>query len=117
MRLVVTIFWILLAFFVLWIFSLNVGQAVQIDLFFTEFEQVNLITVTFVLLFIGFAFGILFFLIQLAKSKKEHFQLKKQINTLLVELSDLKGKSNDIKAIESSEENDDNTSDNPITEK
>ncbi len=114
MRLVITIFWIILAFFVLWVFSLNVGQTVQIDLFFTKFEQVNLITVTFALLFIGFAFGILFFLIQLAKSKKEHFQLKKQINALLAELSELKSKSNDIKSIESS---DDNTSDNPITEK
>ncbi len=92
MRLVLTIFWIILAFFLLWIFSLNVAQTVDVDLFFTKFDQVNLITVTFSSVFMGFAFGIIFFLIQLAKSKKDSFQLKKQIKTLQNELSELQGR-------------------------
>jgi len=87
MRLVLTIFWIILAFFILWIFSLNVGQTVDVNFFFTEFKTVNLVTVTFSSLFIGFTFGIIFFLIQFAKSKKEVFQLKKQIKILQAELS------------------------------
>ena len=77
MRLVLTIFWTILAFFILWIFSLNVGQIVDVDLFFKKFESVNLITVTFSSVFIGFTFGIIFFLIQFAKSKKESFRMKK----------------------------------------
>jgi uncharacterized membrane protein YciS (DUF1049 family) len=87
MRLILTIFWIILAFFILWIFSLNVGQTVNIDLFFTKFETVNLVTVTFIAIFIGFLFGLIFFLVQFAKSKKENFHLKKQIKALQVELS------------------------------
>jgi glucan phosphoethanolaminetransferase (alkaline phosphatase superfamily) len=86
MRLVLTIFWIILGFLILGIFSLNIDQIVHINLFFIEYEQVNLLTVIFLCLFIGFVFGIVFFLIQMAKAKKEKFQLKKQISFLQDEL-------------------------------
>ncbi|KAA3617378.1 MAG: LapA family protein [Calditrichaeota bacterium] len=89
MRLVLTIFWIILAFFILWIFTLNINQTVDINLLFAEFEKVNLVTVIFSSIFLGFVFGIIFFLIQFAKSKKENFQMKRQINALQTELGNL----------------------------
>ncbi len=111
MRLVLTIFWIILAFFILWIFSLNVGQIVDIDLFFTKFETVNLVTVIFSSVFIGFGFGIIFFLIQLKKKKKENFQMKRQLKAFETELSNLKGQQKDIQITGSSQ------MDKPIEEK
>lgn len=73
------IFWILLGFFVLYIFSLNVTQVVNVDLFFVSFEQTNLVFVMFVTLFIGFVLGALTIFV---KFKKENLALKKHIKTL-----------------------------------
>jgi len=59
MRIFFTIFWIVLVFIVLGIFTINVGQPVKIDLFFAEYEQVDIATVAFSTLLIGFIFGAL----------------------------------------------------------
>ena len=100
MRIALTIFWIIVAFFILWIFTINVGQIVDVDLFFTKYEQVSLIIVTFSSLFIGFSFGLIFFLFQFAKSKKENFQMRKQIKLLETELSKLNSQSPDTREVE-----------------
>lgn len=86
MRLFFTIFWIILVFLILGLFSLNVGQHVQIDLFFSEYKDVDLITVAFSTLFIGFVFGALLLSYYLIRLKKEQNLLKKQINFLQSEI-------------------------------
>jgi len=92
MRIALTIFWIIIGFLVLGIFSLNIDQLVDINLFFAKYEKVNLLTVTFSSLFVGFVLGIIFFLIQIAKAKKVEFQLKKQIRFLQDEINKLNSK-------------------------
>ena len=86
MRLFFTIFWIILVFVILGIFSINVGQPVQVDLFVAEYEQVDIITVAFLTLFIGFVFGVLLLSFYLIKQKKVQLLLKKQIKFLQSEI-------------------------------
>ena len=86
MRLFFTIFWIVLVFIVLGIFSINVGQPVKIDLFFAEYEQVDIATVAFSTLLIGFVFGALLISFYLIREKKIQSLLKKQIKFLQTEI-------------------------------
>ena len=86
MRLFFTIFWIVLVFIVLGIFSINVGQPVKIDLFFSEYEQVDIATVAFATLLIGFIFGALLISFYLVREKKVQNLLKKQIKFLQAEI-------------------------------
>ena len=84
-----TVLGILLSFFILWIFSLNVGQTVDIDIAFHSYKGVNLITITYLSFFAGFVLGLLVLLIKYLGFKKEKFQLKKEVKTLKKELGEL----------------------------
>ena len=75
------IFWILLGFIVLYIFSLNITP-VDVDLYFVKFEQTSLVFVMLSSVFIGFIFGVTAVFV---KFKKENIALKKHIKTLLPE--------------------------------
>ena len=79
MRQFLFIFWILIGFFVLYLFSLNVTQVVDVDLFFFEFKESNLVFVIFMTLFIGFLFGATTIFVRF---KKENIMLKKQLKAL-----------------------------------
>ena len=92
MRIFLTFFWVILGFLILYIFSQNVGQTVAVDLLFVSYDQVNLITVTFVCLFLGFILGAVFLLLQIFKSRKEKNVLKRQIRLLQEEVDRLKEK-------------------------
>lgn len=87
MRIALTFFWVILGFLILYIFSQNVDQTVSVDLLFVKYEQVNLITVTFVSLLLGFILGAVFLMLQVIRSRKEKNLLKKQIRALQTELS------------------------------
>ena len=86
MRLFFTIFWIVLVFILLGVFVNNVGQPVKIDLFFTEYEQVDIATVAFSTLLIGFVSGALLISFYLIREKKVQSQLKKQVKFLQNEI-------------------------------
>lgn len=81
MRQFLFIFWILLGFSVLYIFSLNITP-VDVDLYFVKFEQTSLVFVMLSSVFIGFLFGVAAVFV---KFKKENLTLKKQIKALLPE--------------------------------
>lgn len=86
MRIFFTIFWIVLVFVVLGLFLINVGQPVKIDLFIAEYEQVDIATVAFTTLLIGFIFGALLISFYLIREKKVQSLLKKQIKFLQAEI-------------------------------
>ncbi|MCB0280987.1 MAG: LapA family protein [Calditrichae bacterium] len=88
MRIVLTFFWVLLGFLILYIFSQNVGQTVSVDLLFVQYEQVNLITVTFICLLLGFILGSVFFTIHIIRSKKEKNHLLRQVKSLTNKLAE-----------------------------
>jgi len=90
MKLILTLFWIALGFIVLGMFSLNVDQKINLDLFFVKYDEISLVIVTFSSLLIGFSLGLIFFLIWFFKSKKEKFHLKKVIKNLQNEINTLK---------------------------
>ncbi|HHM01421.1 MAG TPA: DUF1049 domain-containing protein, partial [Caldithrix abyssi] len=71
MKIAVTLFWIIIVALLLGLFSLNVGQTVNIDLLFTELEKVNLVAVIYVSVLAGFLLGLTFWLVRLIKGKKE----------------------------------------------
>jgi len=91
MRLFFTIFWIVLVFILLGVFVNNVGQPVKIDLFFTEYEQVDIATVAFSTLLIGFVSGALLISFYLIREKKVQSQLKKQVKFLQNEIKKAEG--------------------------
>ena len=86
MRIAIIIFWILIGFIVLGIFSLNAAQSVNVDLFFYSFQNVDVITVMFSSMFFGFLLGLLVLTFQLLKFKKEQLQLRKIVKTLQGEI-------------------------------
>ncbi len=90
MRIVLTIFWVVIVFIILWIFSLNLGQFITIDLVFVQYEQVNILTIALILLLTGIFTGSSFFIFQLFKLKRENRHLKKHQKTLMNELNELK---------------------------
>ncbi len=100
-----TVLGILLSFFILWIFSLNVGQTVDIDIAFHSYKGVNLITITYLSFFAGFVLGLLVLLIKYLGFKKEKFQLKKEVKTLKKEIGELQSiAQKDVPGLASDEE-------------
>ncbi len=87
MKIAVTLFWIIVVALLLGLFSLNVGQTVNIDLLFTDLEQVNLVTVIYVSVLAGFLLGLTFWLVRLIKGKKEESRLRKTIRQLNDEIA------------------------------
>lgn len=105
MRIVLTLFWVLLGFLILYIFSQNVGQMVSVDLLFIKYEQVNLITITFICLLLGFILGSVFFITHIIRSKKEKNLLSRQVKSLQNKLAESEKK--DQSGHDSEPDNDD----------
>ncbi len=89
MKIAVTLFWIIIVALLLGLFSLNVGQTVNIDLLFTELEKVNLVAVIYVSVLAGFLLGLTFWLVRLIKGKKEEARLRKTIKRLNEEMASM----------------------------
>lgn len=90
MRIIIVLFWIVIGVMVMWLFTLNLTQTVDVNLIFVSYQNVSLVTASFVTLLIGFTLGMLLYIYQFAKSKKEIYSLKKQLRSLHTELSSQK---------------------------
>ena len=90
MRLVLIFLWIVVGAIILWFFTLNLDQRVDIDLFNRVFEGVNLVTVIFITLFIGVVIGSLLFASQVFKAKSQVVLLKKENTELQKETDNLR---------------------------
>ncbi len=69
MRLVSIFIWIVFGAIILWFFTLNLNEHVTIFLFNKVYENVNLVTVIFITLFIGVVIGALLVSTQILKAK------------------------------------------------
>lgn len=85
MRIVSIFLWIIFGAVVLWFFTLNLDQTVDIDLFNREFSDVNLVSVIFISIFFGVALGALLLLSQFFKTRNQLIQLRKEHDQLLKE--------------------------------
>ena len=95
MRLIGIFIWIALGAIILWFFTLNLNQYVTIYLFNHVYEDVNLVTVIFISIFIGVIFGALLLSSQIVKSKTETASVKRQNKKLHKELEGLRNLSID----------------------
>jgi len=85
MRIAGIFLWVIFGAAVLWLFTLNLDQTVDIDFFNKEFQNVNLVTVVFISIFFGVALGALLILTQFFKVKKQLSKLKRDYDQLLKE--------------------------------
>jgi len=95
MRLIGIFLWIIIGAVVLWFFTLNLNESVDIYLFNKVFMDVNLVTVIFISVFIGVIFGALLLSSQIVKSKTEVAAIKKDNRRLIKELEGLRNLSID----------------------
>lgn len=95
MRLVGIFLWIIVGAIILWFFSLNLNEYVDIHLFNKLYTDVNLVTVIFISVFIGVIFGALLLSSQVLKAKTEVASIKKENRKLLKELEGLRNLSID----------------------
>jgi len=95
MRLVGIFLWIIIGAIILWFFSLNLNEYVDIHLFNKLYTDVNLVTVIFISVFIGVIFGALLLSSQVLKAKTEVASVKKENRKLLKELEGLRNLSID----------------------
>jgi uncharacterized integral membrane protein len=87
--------WIIIGAIVLWFFAMNLGQYVDVYLFTTTYEQVNLIVVIFITFFIGTIVGAILLSSYVLSAKAEVRSVKKERSKLLVELDGLRNLSID----------------------
>lgn len=95
MRVIGIFLWIAIGAIILWFFALNLNQYVTIHLFNKVFDDVNLVTVIFVSIFIGVIIGAVILSTQIFKVKSEVGSLKKQNKKLTKELESLRNLSID----------------------
>ena len=95
MRIIGIFIWIALGAIVLWFFTLNLNQYVTIYLFNLVFENVNLVTVIFISLFMGVIIGAVILSSQIVKAKTETSSVKRQNKKLHKELEGLRNLSID----------------------
>jgi len=95
MRLLGIFIWIAIGAVILWFFTLNLNQYVTIFLFNQVYENVNLVTVIFISLFLGVIFGALLLSSSILKAKSGAASLKRQNKKLQKELENLRNLSID----------------------
>ena len=95
MRLLGIFIWIALGAVILWFFTMNLNQHVTIYLYNHVYENVNLVIVIFISLFIGVIGGALVLSSQIVKSKSEAASIRKQNKKLHKELEGLRNLSID----------------------
>lgn len=95
MRLIGIFVWIIIGAIVLWFFTLNLNQYVDIYLFNQVHNDVNLVTVIFISLFIGVVIGALILATQILKAKSDVAGIKRENRKLVKELEGLRNLSID----------------------
>ena len=95
MRLIGIFIWIIIGAIILWFFTLNLNQYVDIYLFNRVYTDVNLVTVIFISLFIGVVIGALLLSSHIIKSKSEVSGIKRENKKLIKELEGLRNLSID----------------------
>ncbi len=85
MRILGIFLWVIFGGIVLWFFTINLDQTVDIDLFNKSFEDVNLVSVIFISIFFGVVLGSLLLLSQFFKTRSQLVQLRKEHEQLLKE--------------------------------
>jgi uncharacterized membrane protein YciS (DUF1049 family) len=95
MRLIGVFIWIVLGAIVLWFFTLNLNQYITVHLFNLVYEDVNLVTVIFISLFIGVVIGALLVSAHIIKAKSEVAGIRRDNKKLIKELEGLRNLSID----------------------
>lgn len=95
MRLINIFFWIIIGAIILWFFSMNLNEYVTINLFNHVYNEVNLVKVIFISLFIGVVIGALLLSSHILKTKSEVTAIKRQNKKLIKELEGLRNLSID----------------------
>ncbi|MGD9486785.1 MAG: lipopolysaccharide assembly LapA domain-containing protein [Calditrichaceae bacterium] len=95
MRVISIFFWIIFGAIILWFFTLNLGSRVDIYLFNSLYEQVPVVTVIFISLFVGVVLGALLLSTQLLKAKGQVSGIRKENKRLVKELEGLRNLSID----------------------
>ncbi len=95
MRIFNVFFWIIVGAALLWFFTLNLGEHVTVNVYNHVFDNVPLVTVIFITLFVGVVIGALLLSTQVIKSKSENSRLKKDNKKLSKELEGLRNLSID----------------------
>ena len=90
MRLISIFFWIVIGAIILWFFSINLNEEVSIILYNVEYQNVKLVAVIFISVFIGVVIGALLISSHVLKAKSETASIKKQNKKLLKELEGLR---------------------------
>jgi hypothetical protein len=90
MRIFLIFIWIIFGAVILWFFAENLDQNVTIEIFNNSYENVNLVTVIFLCLFLGTVLGALLLTIQILKSKAQLNLVKRENKKLLNELENLR---------------------------
>jgi uncharacterized integral membrane protein len=89
MRLLGIFFWIAFGAIVLWFFTLNLGENVDLNLFGYEVSGVNLVMVFFLTLFVGVILGALILVAQVFKARSQLNEIRKENSELLKEIENL----------------------------
>jgi len=96
MRLLNIFFWIVIGAILLWFFTLNLDQYVTIHFFNNiAYDNVNLVAVIFISVFIGVIIGALLLSTHIIKAKRETASIRKQNKKLIKELEGLRNVSID----------------------
>lgn len=95
MKILSIFLWIIVAAIILWFFSNNIEQKVDIHFFQVTYQNIHLITVIFVSFFIGTIVGAILLSAQLLKSRVEIRAVRKENIQLLKELDGLRNLSID----------------------
>ena len=95
MKILSIFLWIIVAAVILWFFTHNIEQKVDIHFFQITYQNIHLITVIFISFFIGAIVGAILLSAQLLKSRTEIRAVKKENLQLLKELDGLRNLSID----------------------
>lgn len=86
MRILGIFFWIAFGAILLWFFTLNLGENVDLNLFGYHVQNVNLVMVFFLTLFLGIILGALLLVAQVFKTRSKLSDLRKENSELLKKL-------------------------------
>lgn len=86
MRILGIFFWIAFGAILLWFFTLNLGENVDLNLFGYHVQNVNLVMVFFLTLFLGIILGALLLVAQVFKTRSKLSDLRKKNSELLKKL-------------------------------
>ena len=95
MRIISIFIWIIIGGIILWFFANNLDQHVDVQIFQTEYQDINLVVVIFISVFIGVIIGAIILSSQIMNVRGELRAIKKENANLLKELDGLRNLSID----------------------